>query len=615
MIIHTLARSPRRHLISLAVALVAAPFALHSQTEVQVQDQYVVSASRTSQDPAFTPSSVTSLSLPSLDNAQIPDLRTALSETPGVNVANSGAVGSQSSVFLRGANSDLTLFVVDGVRLNTENISYANFFGGADLAGLDRVEVLLGPQSTLYGSSAMGGVILLETARGSGNPSGILSTFAGSFGSYGAQASVEGGAGTLGYSAAISHEQTDNDRPYNKYRNWNYSTRLEDALTPWLLAGLTLRGQVGNYEEPGPLPETPPLGDISTTTDLATVYIEAHQGDNFHSRVTAAWYQDEYNYNDGTPYDFYSARNTRDILDWQNTWEAFKWAELVAGINAEASYYDSSGIASDHSLAEYFSSTLHPVSEVELTGGLRHDHFDTAGDSTTWRTGLAYIPIKGTKLRATYGTGFNAPTPGDVYGEAPYVLPNPSVRPEKSRGWDAGIDQTLLGGSLKLSGTYFENRFSNLLEYEVENPVTYAGEEINIDRASTSGVEFEANAKLGTATTARLGYTYLQAEDDATNNRLIRRPRHTLDGGIESRATKEWLLGAGVHLIADRFDGIYAPAQLGGYTTLRVYSQFMVRPNLLLKLRVENALDRAYQEVAGYPALPRGIYGGVEWRF
>ena len=74
-------------------------------------------------------------------------------------------------------------------------------------------------------------------------------------------------------------------------------------------------------------------------------------------------------------------------------------------------------------------------------------------------------------------------------------------------------------------------------------------------------------------------------------------------------------MGAGVHLIADRFDGIYAPAQLGGYTTLRVYSQFMVRPNLLLKLRVENALDRAYQEVAGYPALPRGIYGGVEWRF
>jgi len=612
---HPLARSPRRHLIQLAVALVAAPFALHAQADVQVQDQYVVSASRTPQDPAYTPSNVTSLSLPSLDNAQVPDLRTALSETPGVIVANSGAVGSQSSVFLRGANSDLTLFVVDGVRLNTENISYANFFGGADLAGLDRVEVLLGPQSTLYGSSAMGGVILLETAHGTGSPSGILSMFAGAFGSYGAEVSVEGGAGMVGYSAAVSHEQTDNDRPYNRYRNWNYSTRLEDAFTPWLLAGATLRGQVGNYEEPGPVPETPPLGDISTKTDLATVYVEAHQGDQFHSRVTAAWYQDEYTYNDGTPYDFYYARNTREILDWQNTWEATKWVELVAGINAESSYYDSDGITADHSLAEYFSSTVHPVSEVELTAGLRHDHFDTAGDSTTWRTGVAYIPAKGTKLRATYGTGFNAPTPSDVYGEAPYILPNPSIQPEKSRGWDAGVDQTLFDGSLTLSGTYFDNRFSNLIEYEVENPVTYAGEEINIDKASTSGVEIEANAKLGTATTARLGYTYLQALDDVTDTRLIRRPRHTFDSGLETQITNQWLFGVGVHLVADRVDEINVPAQFGGYTTLRLYTQYKLRPNLLFKFRVENALDRTYQEVAGYPALPRGIYGGIEWRF
>jgi vitamin B12 transporter len=615
MITHPLTRSSRGHFIPLAVALVVAPFSLHAQADAQVQEPYVVSASRTPQDPAYLPSSATSLSLPSLDNQQTPDLRTALSETPGAIVVNTGAVGSQSSVFLRGANSDLTLFVVDGVRLNTENISYANFFGGADLAGIDRVEVLLGPQSTLYGSSAMGGVILLETARGSGSPSGVLSIFVGSFGSYGAEASVKGGAGTVGYSATISHEQTDNDRPYNRYRNWNYSTRLEDAFTPWLLAGVTLRGQEGNYEEPGPVPETPPLGDVAMTTDLATVYIEAHQGDQFHSRVTVAWYQDEYTYNDGSPYDFYYARNSREILDWQNTWEATKWAELVGGINAESSYYNSDGITTDHSIAEYLSSTLHPVSEVELTAGLRHDHFDTAGDSTTWRTGLAYIPSKGTKLRATYGTGFNAPTPSDRYGEAPYILPNPSIQPEKSRGWDAGIDQTLFNGSLTLSGTYFDNRFNNLLEYEVENPVTYAGEKINIDKASTSGVEFEANAKLGTATTARLGYTYLQAQDDVTDTQLIRRPRHTLDGGLETQIAMQWLVGAGVHLVADRVDGVYAPAQLGGYTTFRLYTQYKLRPNLLLKLRVENALDRTYQEVAGYPALPRGIYGGIEWRF
>jgi vitamin B12 transporter len=460
----------------------------------------------------------------------------------------------------------------------------------------------------------MGGVILLETARGSGAPSGAVSAFAGSFGSYGAEAAVAGGANTVGYSASLSHEQTDNERRNNKYRDWNYSTRLEDSFTPWLLAGVTLRGQVGNYGEPGSVGNVLP-GDVKAKTDLATAYVEAHAGDQFRSHLTAGWYQDEYTYADGSPYDYYYARNTREILDWQNTWEAAKWAELVAGINSEWSYYDSGGIATDSSLAEYVSSTLRPATQVELTAGLRHDRFDTAGGATTWRTGVAYVPVNNTKLRATYGTGFNAPTPSERYGEPPYILPNPRVRPETSRGWDAGVDQTALDGVLTLSATYFENRFRSLLDYEVENPITYAGEYVNIDRATTRGVELEASAKLCPAATVRAGYTYLDAMDDVTDARLIRRPRHTFDGGLETEITKEWTAGAGVHLVADRLDGAYVPTPLGGYTTFRLHTQYRLRPNLFLKARVENALNRSYQEVVGYPALPRGYYGGIEWRF
>jgi vitamin B12 transporter len=575
----------------------------------------VVSATRTAQDPKCASSSVTALPLPDLDAMQIPDLRTALAQTPGVIVVNSGAVGAQSSVFMRGANSDQTLFVVDGVRLNTSNASYSNFLGGAGLAGLERIEVLRGPQSTLYGSSAMGGVILLETTHGSGSPTGVVSADAGSFGSYGAAASVSGGAGTAGYSASVGHEATDNDRPRNRDQSWNYSTRLEEQATPWLLVGTTLRGLTGHYEEPGPLGSFYPPGAVNTTTDLATAYAEARAGGDFRSRLTAGWYQDEYTYNDGSPYDFYYVRNTREILDWQNTWEAATWAELVAGANAEWSYYQSGGMTTDRSLAEYVSSTLHPVPEFELTAGLRNDHFDTAGDATTWRTGVAYRVGSATKLRATYGTGFNAPTPADRYGLPPYQLPNPGVRPETSRGWDVGVDETLPDSGVTLSATYFENRFRDLLEYEVENWVTYAGEEVNVDRATTRGVELEANAKLCSVATARVGYTYLDAKDDVTDARLIRRPRHTLDGGLEAQVTKQWLMGAGAHLVADRVDGASSLEPLGGYTTVRLYSSYALRPDLILNVRAENVLNRSYQEVAGYPALPRAFYGGVEWRF
>jgi vitamin B12 transporter len=610
----SLAPARCRFWIPLAAAILAAPLALHAQTDVQNLEQFVVSATRTPQNPQYEPSSVTVLSLPALEAMQVPDLRTALAQTPGVIVVNTGAIGGQSSIFLRGANSDETLFIVDGVRLNTANTSYANFLGGADLSGLDRIEVLLGPQSTLYGSSAMGGVVMMETAHGGGQPSGTISTYAGSFDSLGAEASVTGSAGGTGYSFSLAHEQTDNDRSFNRYLDWSYSTRLEDPVAPWLLIGTTLRGLDGHYEEPGPITDPSP-GDVTASTDLATVYVEAHAGDQVRSRLTAAWYQDEYTFDDGSPYDFYYARNTREILDWQNTWEAAKWAELVAGVDAEWSYYEADGMMTDRLLAEYCLSTLHPISAVELTAGLRHDHFDTAGDTTTGRMGVAYIPAKNTKLRATYGTGFNAPTPSDRYGSPPYILPNPAVRPEKSRGWDLGVDQTMFAGALTLSATCFENRFRDLLEYEVENPVTYAGEEVNVDRATTRGVELEANAKLGADATVRAGYTYLDALDDVTDTRLIRRPRQTLDGGVETQITKQWLLGAGVHLVADRLDGAYTPTPLGGYTTFRLNTRYLLRPNLFLKARAENILNRNYQEVAGYPALPRALYGSIEWRF
>jgi len=145
-------------------------------------ENFVVSASRSPQDPKFTPSSVTAVSLPELRLEQIDSLKTALAQTPGVVVVSTGATGAQTSIFMRGANPDQVLFLVDGVRMNTTQADYFSFLGEADLTGLERIEVLRGPQSTLYGSSAMGGVILLETAAvGAGETSGVATVGAGSF--------------------------------------------------------------------------------------------------------------------------------------------------------------------------------------------------------------------------------------------------------------------------------------------------------------------------------------------------------------------------------------------------------------------------------------------------
>ena len=250
----SLSRNTGRFLIAFACIATALAAGARAQTAAMASspaadqheavrlDNFVVSASRTPQDLRFTPSSVSVLAPAELAASQITDLRTALATEPGVDVVNTGAAGGPSSVFMRGASSHQTLFVVDGVRMNDRSAAYQNFLGQADLGGIDRVEVLRGPQSTLYGSSAMGGVIAIDTTRGCGETSGAFSALAGSFNTLGGAVSVQGGTKDLGYSGFIAREVTDNDLPNNNNKVWSYATRVELKPSETTLVGATFRG-------------------------------------------------------------------------------------------------------------------------------------------------------------------------------------------------------------------------------------------------------------------------------------------------------------------------------------------------------------------------------------
>ena len=595
----------------LAFAGAATPLAMRAQAPVEQLSAYVVSATRTPQDPKLSSSSITLLPLADLQAAQTVDLRTALAQTPGVVVVSSGATGGQSSVFLRGANSDQTLFIVDGVRMNDRSTAYLNFLSGADLLGLDRVEVLRGPQSTLYGSSAMGGVILLETAHGGGTPAGVAEATAGSFSKFDGAIAGKGGDAALGYSGSLARTTTANDRPSNEYKQWSYSTRLESQVAPAWLLGATLRGQQSDYEEPGSRLFAS-AGKVDADNHLVTAYSQWRPGADFTSRLTVAWHQRDYSF--AGAYGLSRSQNTRDIADWQNTWIASPQAEVVAGVNAEQSRYTIDGARTDdHSRAGYLSTTMKPLAALVLTGGLRYDDYASAGGATTGRVGVVWLPADGTKLRATIGTGFEAPGSDDRYGVPEWgQLPSPGLRPEKSRGWDAGLDQTLADGRVMLSATYFHNRFRDLFDYQVTDFTTFQGRIVNRARASTQGAELAANIHVGQGAGVRASYTYLDAHDDVSGARLLRRPRHAGDFDAHVQATKAWLVGAGLHVVADRVD---SGGPLGSWTTARLYTSYAINSGLRLKIRVENALNKAYEEVLGYAALPRGVFGGVEWRF
>lgn len=577
---------------------------------VVMQDKFVVSASRTPQDPRYTSSSVSRVPLAELETTQMPDLRSSLAQQPGVIVVNTGTVGGQTSVYIRGAYPHHTLFIVDGVRMNDRSATYGNFLAGADLGGLDRIEILRGPQSPMYGSAAMGGVVLMDTSKGNDGVSGNVTVSGGSFDTMAGALNVQGGTGALGYSASIGRYETANDLPGNDYESWNYSGRFNVELTPQFELGLTLRGSEGVFQSVGSR-FWPSTGTVDSANYLGTLYGKYTSDGGVVTQFTGAWHRREYTWTDS--WGASPQENNRKILDWQTAWQAAEQLELVVGANYEDAEYDlSGGVTGDKVAAGFVSGTYRVAEDVTLTAGFRYDDFETVGSSTTWRTGLSWLLAPETKLRATYGTGFAAPGSSDRYGVPQWGQePNPSIRPEESTGWDIGIDQGFLDEKLTLSASYFSNSFEDLIDWEYISYVYYTGWYVNRSKASTQGVELGITAQPVSIVQLRLGYTYLDAEDDTTGARLIRRPRHTLDAQGWVDITPAWTLGLGLHYVADRVDS----GPIGDYTTVRAFTSWEAMEGLTLRLRAENLFDEEYEEVLGYPALPRGVFGSVEWSF
>jgi len=594
---------------ALAQAQAAAPAQANEPARLE---SVVVSATRTPQSPSDTPSSVSLLSLPDLASAQVLDLRSALLDAPGVHVVTSGATGAQSSIFLRGASSHQTLFVVDGVRMNTRSAAYQNYLGGADLAGIHRIEVLRGPQGTLHGSSAMGGVILLETIRGCGDPTGSIQAGAGSFETYQASASVSGGTKRVGYSASLSRLETDNDRPGNHFEQWSSSARLEGTVGDSLLFGATVRSQDGSYEEPGSLLWAAP-GKVESENHLVTAYARVRSGDRFSSRLTTAWHRRDYSFADS--WGVSTMRNTRRYADLQNTIQVGAKSEIVAGATRELSeYLIGPSSIKDHSTAFYLSALSKPIDGLSVVGGLRRDEVSTFDSANTGRVGASYLvaPL-GTTFRATYGTSFTAPGADDRFGVPSWgQRANPGLLAERSRGWDFGISQVLLGGRANLGLTYFDSRYSNLFEWQTVDFTTYEGMIINRAKARTRGVELSADVKLHSTLKLSANYSHLDARDTDSKARLVRRPRHIGGAELHYTPSKDWVLGAGMRFAADRTE---SGGKMEDYTTVRLFASYQLKHGVFLKLRVENLLDESYEETLGYPALPIGIHGALEWRF
>jgi vitamin B12 transporter len=592
--------------------------ALAQNPEPQNLPDYILTATRTPAALTTLGTYVDQVSGADLARMQLTGLRAGLSGVPGAPSAQSGAPGGVASLFLRGSNSNQTLFLVDGIRFNDPNTDYQVSFGGLCVGGCDNLEVAHGPQSTLYGGEAVGGVISLRGQRGAGPASGTIAVEAGSFGTVQGAINAQAGDAVRAYTFSASGGHTDNERPNNQFDSVSYAMRFDRRLNNAVAIGATWRGFLGRYGSPGDRFTNDPDNEETESNQLATIFADLDHAPGLKSHVVLGGQDRRYVSDSGTSETIVT--NRRAVLDWQSTYVASEQHRVTGGLTAETNHTRNTGFGnineSQSLLAVFAQDEWTPVEHVFLTAGLRSDDHDTFGRATTGRATAAWLSKESRwKLRATYGTAFRSPGFLDLYGRSSFYVGNPNLHPEKARGWDAGVDYFLAGNRGVLSATWFDTRYRDLIVFDFG---VFPGTTANVERARTKGLELAAKLDLAGGTKVRLAYSYLEANNLSQGMRLLRRPRQSGSIDLWHEFGRGLSAGTGVAFAADRRDvnaATFATINGEDYTVVRIYGAWQVNPQLAVKARVENLLDEKYEEVHGYPQLDLGAFAGVEWKF
>jgi vitamin B12 transporter len=583
---------------------------------------YVLTATRTPAALTTVGSYIDTISAAELARMQLTSLQSALSGIPGAPTLSSGAPGGVTSLFLRGANSNQTLFLVDGIRLSDPNTDYAVYLGGVRVGACDSLEVAHGPQSTLYGGEAMGGVLSLRAQRGSGPAAGAVSLEAGSFGTIQGGVQVQGGNGTAAYNFSATGGQTQNERRNNDFTSTTYVLRLDRQLNKVIAIGATWRGFVGKYGSPGDRYTSDPDNEDRESNQLATVFADFTPTVNFTSHAVLGGQNRRFVADEPGPYGHQVTivKNDRLVLDWQNTLQVGERQRVTAGLTAEANHTSNNGFGDinkrQRMLAFFVQDEWTPAERVYFTAGLRNDDFDTFGRAITGRITAAWLSKDSHwKLRGSYGTAFRSPSFLDLYGRSAFYVGNPALRPEKARGWDTGVDYFLSGNRGVLSATWFATRFRDLIVYDFG---VFPGTTANVQEALTKGLELSGKFPLARALQVRLTYTYLEADNLGDGTRLLRRPRHSGSLDLWHDLGRGFSAGTGVAFAAQREDvdaATFMTINGKDYMVVRIYGAWQVNARLQLRARVENLLNERYEQVNGYPQPGLGAYAGMELKF
>ena len=659
--------APGRRLFTAAAAAVCAQASgapLNAQEDPVLLDGLVVTATPVPMALSALGTHVTLLDGEEIRARGVSRLTEALREVPGLVVVQNGSDGSVTSLFFRGGESDYVQVLVDGVQVNQPGGSFD--FSGLTTDDVERVEIVRGPASALHGSDAVSGVIHVITRNGAEASPATLTVRGGSYGRLDGTLSLGGGSEAASYGATLTRSTGDGILDFN---NGFQNTVLTHPTVkaPWCLSGKAalrvaeqtrtrLAGRIASRRYHFPTDGSGALVDRNqfTFADESSFSVEVEQrlGRRVSLRALATSFSGEGGTDDapdgpGDTLGFFGFQSLdsfrRSALDLRASIALPQALTLSAG-----GEYETQRIRSyNESLSEFGPFTgrsthdrdnragyLHRAGGAgafRANGGVRYEDNEYFGGFFTWQVGASFAMTRDLRFRAAAGRGIKEPTFFETFSTG-FTVGNPELAPEVSTSWEAGVEQALLDGRVRLQATWFQQSFRDLIQYTFAPPAPGAANYFNVAGANSRGLEVSGTVRAGAWRLAAdatwldtrvtdagfdqgAGATFVEDEP------LLRRPEVVLGASVGWSAFQGLRLGASARYTGTRADRDFSlfPAsavELEAYTRVDLDVEWLAlrargrRPGLALLLRLENAGDVDYREVYGFRAPGRAVIVG-----
>ena len=600
-----------------------------------------------------------------LQNMQPTDAANAVRFLPGAVVNAAGRRGGIASLFVRGGDSRYNKVIVDGVVVNDPGGTFD--FGVVPMTEIERLEFVRGAESTLYGSDAVTSVLQAWSRQGTTrSPEIVLGTDGGTFATAHGFLSVSGARGRFDYNVFGDQFNTGGQGPNDEYFNSLQGANLGAVLSPRVRLRLRTRHSnsrsgVQSFWNFNGLALVPPDLDQRARQNnfLADADLTISGRRSEHRFTGFEYHHVRYNVDDvvqagrrtpafggfnfDSPFSLLTDINRAGFEYQGHYWER-SWAQTTFGYRFE----DENGFTGDlsapptaHGLRlnhDVYAQQFATLGRVSLVGGLRFVHNGSFGNKAVPRVAFSLVALhggrwfSGTRLRGSYATGIKEPRLEETFATGPFEIPNPNLKAEQNRAFDAGIEQKLFGGKYIVSATYFNNRFRDQIEFATD-PNTFVGQYTNLNKSLAHGAELQLGARLLQRLSLQSGYSYTATQilsaplctpanfcDPllAAGQALLRRPRHS-GTVLLSYSGRRWGGDVAGVLVGRRLDSDFLGLvphvdHAAGYGRVDVGGWYALTSRVSAYIAIENALNRHYEEVAGYPALRANFRAGMRFR-